>query len=121
MTDRIYPSVKVGYHKDMKRFSLRHKRALLPLIILCVVTIYFSYHALSGSRGLIAMHKLEASVAVKKERLAELTMQRMNMEHKVQRLSDSSLDLELLDEQARAMLGYAGKDEMVMFMPKSQQ
>lgn len=36
------------------------------------------------------------------------------MENRTRRLSDSYLDLDLLDEQARSVLGYVRADEIVI-------
>lgn len=37
-----------------------------------------------------------------------------DMENRTRRLSDSYLDLDLLDEQARSVLGYVRADEIVI-------
>lgn len=39
--------------------------------------------------------------------------ERLKMERNVRLMRDESLDLDLLDEQARRVLGYADKDERV--------
>lgn len=80
------------------------------------IMFYLGFHAISGERGLIALfterHRLEAL----KVELAEVTAQRESLERKVRGLSDKSLDLDLLDEQARRILGMAGKSEVVYFL-----
>ena len=37
------------------------------------------------------------------------------IKNKVERLSDTSLDLELLDQQARKILGMIGENEVIIF------
>ena len=37
------------------------------------------------------------------------------VKNKIKRLSDTALDLELLDEQARKILGLIGEDELIVF------
>jgi cell division protein FtsB len=80
------------------------------------IMFYLGFHAISGERGLIALftesHRLEGL----KAELADMTQQRQALEGKVQRLSDKSLDLDLLDEQVRRVLGMAQKNEVVYFL-----
>ncbi len=47
-------------------------------------------------------------------RLAGLTQRRKDLENKVRRLSDDFLDLDLLDERVRDVLGYARGDEIII-------
>ena len=37
------------------------------------------------------------------------------IKNRIKRLSDTSLDLELLDQQARIILGMIGEDELIVF------
>ena len=37
------------------------------------------------------------------------------MEHRIQLLLPNGLDLDMLDERARALLGFAHKDEIVIY------
>ena len=37
------------------------------------------------------------------------------IKNKIRRLSDTGLDLELLDQQARKILGLIGEDELIVF------
>lgn len=92
-------------------FTLR--RFAGPLFF-AVALSYLSFHALSGDRGLYALvketHKLDA---VTKE-LADARAKRTELERKVVHMRSDSLDLDLLDEQSRRILGESGKDEMVI-------
>jgi cell division protein FtsB len=47
--------------------------------------------------------------------LDQVRVERLNLEHKVSLLRPSSLDLDLLDEQSRLTLGYAERDERILF------
>ena len=44
--------------------------------------------------------------------------QRHELENRVQRLSNSSIDPDLLDERVRLMLNLARSDEVVIMLPK---
>ncbi len=81
---------------------------------------YLVFHALNGNHGVYALLKEQRRLAMQEHELSELQKQREAAERRVMLMSDHSLDLDLLDERARAVLGYAGKDEVV-YNPPAQQ
>lgn len=83
--------------------------------------VYFTYHALSGSRGLWAMLKLRSEVSEAQITLDSVRAERLAMEDRISGLYTKSLDKDLLDEQARIQLGYAHKDEMVIYLKPQRQ
>ena len=98
---------------DARRFSVR--RAAGPL--LCVLALfYLGFHAVSGERGLLALFKESRKFELLKTELAEISGKREALDKKVRALSSQSLDLDLLDERARLVLGLAGKSEIVIFL-----
>ena len=75
---------------------------------------YFAIAAVQGEYGLFRRIAIEAeSAALAKERAA-LTAEVARMENLTRRLSDDHLDLDLLDERARDVLGYLRYDELVI-------
>lgn len=75
---------------------------------------YFTYAAVQGDFGTFRRLQVEAQ-AVKLEReLAILQAERAVLENRTRRLSTEYLDLDLLDEQARKVLGLARADEIVI-------
>ncbi len=98
-----------------RQSPLRH--AYKPLILLFVL-FYLGFHAVSGDRGVYAWFKETKRLEALKEQLAEAKAQRELLERNVKGLSSASLDLDLLDERARVVLGYAGPDEMVIIARK---
>lgn len=48
-------------------------------------------------------------------KLSETKSERIILENKTKKLSNNSLDLDLLDEQTRLVLGISGKNEVVLF------
>lgn len=68
----------------------------------------------NGSRGLRAQDAKRQEVAMAQARLAELRQQVARIEHRVNSLRGEALDLDLLDERARALLNQFGRDELVV-------
>ncbi len=77
-------------------------------------TAYFSYAAIQGDTGIVERMRLESQEVQLVEQLSSLRAERERMENLTRRLSERSLDLDLLDERARAVLGYLRKDEIVI-------
>ena len=91
-----------------------------PLFVVLAL-FYLGFHAVSGERGVLALFTESRKLAILKEELAEVSAKREALESKVRRLSDNSLDLDLLDERARIVLGMAGKNEVVYFLDDAAQ
>ena len=87
-------------------------------MFLVLVMFYLGFHAVSGERGAFALFKETRKLEKLQEELAEVKAKRETLDHKVHLLSDNSLDLDLLDEQVRRVMGLAGKDEIVYFSAK---
>jgi cell division protein FtsB len=104
-----------------RRSPFRGSRSLLPKRIIApllgvLVMFYLCFHAVSGERGVVALFKENRKLAQLKTELEKITAERNSLEAKVHGLSSNSLDLDLLDEQARLVLGLAGKNEVVYFL-----
>ena len=95
-------------------------RRMAGPLLLVLVLFYLGFHAVSGERGALALIKARTRLESVEAELAAARAERMALELKVKRLSDNSLDLDLLDEQARTLLGYADKNEMVVFLPREK-
>ena len=82
----------------------------------CVVALvaYFSYSAIQGPYGLLNLFKIEAQEARLQQELDALTELRLSAQNRAHRLSDQYLDLDLLDEQARKVLGMIRGDEIIV-------
>ncbi|MBO6603418.1 MULTISPECIES: FtsB family cell division protein [Paracoccaceae] len=86
---------------------------LIPMVLL-LVGAYFTFSAVQGNYGLFHRIQVEAEVASLTEELAMLREETAEMEILTRRMSDEYLDLDLLDEQARTVLGYMRADEIVL-------
>ena len=88
--------------------------ALFFFAICFMLASYFTFAAVQGDSGLFR----RAEIAVEGDRLAseldELHAEVARMENLTHRLSDDFLDLDLLDQQARDVLGLIRSDEIVV-------
>lgn len=75
---------------------------------------YFTFAAVQGDFGLFRRAEIEAQSRDLQARLDSLEAQVTRMENLTRRLSDRYLDLDLLDEQAREVLGFLRSDELVI-------
>jgi cell division protein FtsB len=82
--------------------------------IVIAVIAAFAHAALRGERGLGALADARAEAAALERRLEALEAERARLENRVSRLRTTSLDPDLLDERARAVLGYVRPDEIVL-------
>lgn len=76
--------------------------------------LYFTFASVQGDYGLFKRVQIEAEAAtlrIEKERLAAEVA---SLENKTMRLSDEFLDLDLLDQQARDILGLIRSDEIAL-------
>lgn len=95
----------------------RKKSLIAPLIHLVLVIglgAYFSYAAIQGEFGIFSRSEIEIDAADLSGTLYDLETQVARMENLTRRLSDTYLDLDLLDEQARRVLGMLRSDEVVI-------
>ena len=76
--------------------------------------LYFTYAAIQGDYGIFRKAEIEAQEIKLTQQHALLMAQRQEMENRTRRLSSEYLDLDLLDEQARKILGLARGDEIII-------
>ena len=88
--------------------------AAVFVLIAFLVGGYFTFAAVQGDYGLFQRAEIEAQEQALAARLAVLEAQVDEMENLTKRLSDTYLDLDLLDQQARDLLGMIRADEIVI-------
>ncbi len=76
--------------------------------------VFFSYAALQGEYGLFRLFQVRAQESALQRELSGLKSDRAKLENRTKRLSNDYLDLDLLDEQARRVLGMARGNEIVI-------
>ncbi len=75
---------------------------------------YFTFAAVQGDYGLFRRAEIVAEEKALQARLDRLNAKVARMENLTARLSDTFLDLDLLDQQARDVLGLLRSDEIVI-------
>jgi len=95
----------------------RKRPALGALIFLgtgCSLAMYFTFAAVQGDFGLFRRIQIEVDAERLRAEKDALEAELADLENRTKRLSDSYLDLDLLDERARAVLGLIRADEIVI-------
>jgi cell division protein FtsB len=98
----------------------RRAPGILPPLLGALAFSYFAYHAVEGDRGLRSWMKLRQEIATARESEAALAAERATLEHRVALLRPESLDRDMLEERARAVLNLAHPDERVIFIEPAQ-
>ncbi|WP_299657499.1 septum formation initiator family protein [uncultured Tateyamaria sp.] len=78
------------------------------------LAIYFTFAAVQGDFGLFRRAEIDAEARDLARQLTDVQADVTQMENLTKRLSDDYLDLDLLDEQARSVLGMLRSDEIVI-------
>lgn len=86
----------------------------LTLMVAVAITAYFAFAAMQGDHGILRRMQIKADIAGLQQKHAELSAELARLSNLTARLSDTSLDLDLLDERARVVLGYLRADEVVI-------
>jgi cell division protein FtsB len=87
---------------------------ILALAVAFALGIYFALAAVQGDFGLFRKAQILAEVAALTDEEDRLIAELARAENLTRRLSDGFLDLDLLDQQARDVLGYVRADEIVI-------
>ncbi len=93
----------------------RLRQVALPLLGACL-SAYFVFHAIHGDRGILAWLRLNQELKAATAEAAQASEDRAAMERRVTLLSNTSLDLDMLEERARVMLNYAHPDDLIIFL-----
>lgn len=87
---------------------------LVYLALAFALGIYFTFAAVQGDYGMfsrVAINAEAATLSAERDRLAAELADMQNLTH---RLSDDYLDMDLLDQQTRDVLGYMRADEIAI-------
>jgi len=82
---------------------------------------YFGVNAYSGNRGLKAKEDIDRQMATLTADLDRLKHERTQWERRIALLKSDELDPDMLDEQARTLLDYAGPNELTMMVREQPQ
>jgi Septum formation initiator len=84
------------------------------VLVLLLLVAYLGVQALTGERGLLSGHARDALLQQRETQLAQLTEQRRDLETRVRYLRSDSLSKDLLEERARAVLGFSDPRDYVI-------
>ena len=89
-------------------------RPFIPTAVLAVLIVYFTFHALTGERGLLTSEQRDRTLTQRTGELRQIRAERMDLEVRARLLRDSSLSADLLEERARSLLGFASPGDYVI-------
>jgi cell division protein FtsB len=89
------------------------KPYLLSAFLLFLI-VYLGVQALTGERGLLSGAERAELLARREAQLSRLAEQRQDLEIRVRYLRTESLSRDLLEERARAILGFADPRDYVV-------
>ena len=98
------------------KYALREAR--LPALFACLFA-YLGYHLVQGDYGLFAWKQMQADLTTLEAQAADLKAERVALENRVKLMRSDSLDPDMLDEQARRVLGYIHPDDVLILTGKS--
>ena len=96
----------------------RLRSIVLPIVFYLVLGVaggYLVWGASNGEHGLKAKEKFDAEAIELKAQLAGLRDERARWELRVASLRPESVDKDLLDEEAHALIDRVAKDEVAIF------
>lgn len=86
----------------------------VPSCVLLLLIAYLGVQALTGERGLLSGGERDALLARREAQLADILEQKQDLEVRVRYLRTDSLSRDLLEERARAVLGFADPRDYVI-------
>lgn len=94
-----------------------NRSGLAPLVFVTLTTLlglYFAFASVQGDYGLFRRLQIEAEAEELRSERDRLREDVAALSNRTRRMSDDYLDLDLLDEQARSVLGFVRADEVVI-------
>ena len=98
----------------MDRINWKQFAVPAAYILLVGVIAIFAHSGLQGDHGLAAFRDASVEERRLQAEFSSVQAEREAMANKVRRLSDRYLDLDRLDERARAVLGLVRREEIVI-------
>jgi cell division protein FtsB len=81
---------------------------------------YFAYHAHHGERGLHAKASYKIRIAQLEAEIQSVRVEKADWERRVRLMRAESLDRDVLEERARALLNTAHKNDVIVILPKTR-
>ena len=87
---------------------------VLYFVLVATLSVYFGVSAIQGEDGVLRQIQIADEAAGLRAERDRLMAELDGLKNLTHRLSDSYLDVDLLDEQVRDVLGYVRADEIVI-------
>jgi cell division protein FtsB len=106
----------------MLRAMVTHRRRRTFLTVLGLYTFaalfigYFAANAFTGNHGLRAQQDLEQQLTAMRSDLMQLKAERALWERRVSLLRVDRIDPDMLDERARALIGYTDTRDLTLLL-----
>ena len=106
----------------MLRAMVTHRRRRTFLTVLGLYTFaalfigYFAANAFTGNHGLRAQQDLEQQLTAMRSDLMQLKAERALWERRVSLLRADRIDPDMLDERARALIGYTDARDLTLLL-----
>ena len=107
-------------YKFVKENNINKAQFIFYFIGIALIT-YFLLTTIFGDKGLFFYQSLKAQVQNKEFVKRDLLNKMRTKKSMVEGMNLESLDLDLVDEQSRKVLGYVGKSEVVIYQDKDDQ
>ncbi len=104
----------------VKKYQIS-KALFIGYFVAAFTILYFGFFIIFGDKGLIQLFVLKKQIDNKESTKQEVSAKMHAKKNMVDGMKPESLDLDLLDEQARKTLGYAGKNEVVIYHDKTNK
>lgn len=88
--------------------------AIIYVMLSATLGVYFTFAAVQGDYGVFRQVEIAAEAEDLQAEKDRLSAELAAIQNRTKRLSDEYLDLDLLDEQARSVLGYVRLDEIAI-------
>lgn len=82
---------------------------------------YFAYHSMVGERGFHSWKSTNHELSKARQELSMLEREKKQLERQTLRLRPESLDPDLLEEKAKAILNFVHPDEVIVFESNGDQ
>lgn len=90
---------------SMKYLNKRYSRLSLIAIFAMMMSVYCLYHLVQGPQGLLVSKRLELHNQYLSAELEKVQAERVALEDRVNRMRNSSIDTDMLEQQALYFLG----------------
>ena len=88
--------------------------SMVLIVVACSLGVYFIFAAVQGDYGVLRRVEVNAETDVLRAEKQVLESELASLQNLTHRLSDDFLDIDLLDQQVRDVLGYIRADEVVL-------